>query len=101
MWRFNQITKAEYRGDYRFYIEYDDQVKAEIDLSDYPDKGPIFSPLKDQTFFKQAKVESGTLVWPNEADIAPETLYEKVKNQMQQRPYRTQSQIYLDGEIIA
>lgn len=94
MWNFNKIEKAEYCGDYRFYIEYDDQVKSEIDLSDYLEKGPIFYPLKDPNFFKQAKVESGTLVWPNEADIAPETLYKKVKQQMLKvaeptTPYKT------------
>lgn len=82
MWNFNQIIKAEYTSNYCFYIEYDDQVKGEIDLSDYIQKGPVFYPLQDKGFFKQAKIESGTLVWPNEADIAPETLYEKVKNTM-------------------
>lgn len=51
MWNFNQIIKAEYRGDYRFYIQYDDQIQAEIDLSDYIKKGSIFKPLKDQAFF--------------------------------------------------
>lgn len=83
MWHFNEIVQADYRGDYRFYIVYDDGVAGEVDLSDYLEKGRVFVPLKDKAFFAQAKVDCGTLIWPNEADIAPETLYEKVAAQMQ------------------
>jgi hypothetical protein len=36
----------------------------------------VFKELKDIAYFKQARVEGGTVVWPHEQDICPDTLYE-------------------------
>ena len=37
---------------------------------------PVFKRLQNPGFFSLAHVDYGTVVWPGEIDIAPETLYE-------------------------
>ena len=40
----------------------------------------VFQELQDEAYFRQARVLDGTVVWPHEQDICPDTLYlESVK----------------------
>jgi hypothetical protein len=57
-------------------LSFADGVEGEVDLSRYLGYGPVFKPLADEEFFRQLRVEAGTIAWPNGADIAPERLYE-------------------------
>jgi hypothetical protein len=40
--------------------------------------GEVFEPLKNQDYFTKMRLEPGdiTISWPNDADFAPEFLYE-------------------------
>ena len=47
---------------------------VERDLTDLL-HGPVFEPIvADDELFRRVRVDYGTLVWPGEVDIAPETL---------------------------
>jgi len=78
MWDMNEMTRVEYRGEYVYRVPFEDGVEGEIDFSDYLSRGPVFEPLKDKALFAKATVEGGTIAWPNGAEVAPETLYEKL-----------------------
>ena len=74
----NEVTEIEYRGGYVYRIRFDDGVAGDVDFSGYLSKGPVFEPLRELEFFRRAVVEGGTIAWPNGADVAPETLYERI-----------------------
>jgi hypothetical protein len=63
--------------DYVVHVRFEDGLAAEVDLSYLLDYGGVFDPLRDLNYFRQLRAdpEAGTIVWPNQADIAPETLY--------------------------
>ena len=72
------VVRAEYCGDFKIHVVFNDGVEATVDFSDWL-SGPVFEPLKDRTFFARFFLEGGTVTWPNGADIAPETLHERAK----------------------
>lgn len=72
------VTHAEYRGDFKIHLVFHDGTEGTLDFTEWL-VGPIFEPLHDRDFFRRFFLEAGTLVWPNGADIAPETLYETAR----------------------
>src|SRR5690349_9845665 len=69
------IMNAEYHGDFRIRVTFNDGTQEVLDFGQWLD-GPIFQPLKDRQYFRRFFVEGGAITWPNGADIAPETLYD-------------------------
>ena len=71
------LIDAQPSSGHAINVRFEDGVAAEVDLSHLLDYGGVFEPLRDVEYFRKLRVEpeAGTIVWPNKADIAPETLY--------------------------
>ena len=81
------VTEMRVVGDHRLWLRFKDGHEGEVELSDRPWRG-VFAPLEDPAFFRRAELdhELGTVVWPNGADIAPETLHRCVLDGTQKLP---------------
>ena len=69
-----RVIKVTANEDYTLLVEFDNSETRRFDMSPYLEKG-VFKKLKDRARFKAAYVAYGTVVWPEDLDIAPETLY--------------------------
>lgn len=70
------VTGVEVVADHRLHLDFEDGVQGEIDFSTRNWRG-VFEPLRDPGYFGRVRVDPdmGTVVWPNGADFAPETLH--------------------------
>lgn len=78
------VVAASPRPPRLLELVFDDGVAGIVNLDEVLDAyDGVFAPLLNPEFFAQVQVdrELGTVVWPNGADIAPETLYEAVRRQ--------------------
>jgi hypothetical protein len=67
------VAAVEPLSDYRIFVELTDGRKGVFDVKPYLDHG-VYQELKDHSYFRQVHVLMGAVTWPNEQDIAPETL---------------------------
>jgi hypothetical protein len=76
----NDVVEVRYVRDHVLWLRFQDGTAGEVDLQPCL-RGPVFEPLREMEYFKQVRVdpEIGTIVWPNGADIAPETLLQRVR----------------------
>ncbi len=66
-------------SDHKLHLTFTNGETGVYDCSDLLDFG-VFKELADIRYFAQAQVVNGTVAWPHEQDICPDTLYlESVK----------------------
>jgi hypothetical protein len=61
-------------------IRFADGLSGEVEVLDRM-RGPVFEQARTPQGFAKVSVdpETGTVVWPGGADLAPDTLYERVR----------------------
>lgn len=78
------VVRAGYRGGFRIHLTFNDLSEGTVDFRPWL-QGPVFEALKEPAYFREFFVDGGAVVWPNGADIAPETLYEAAAAQRTRR----------------
>ncbi|MEN9353284.1 MAG: hypothetical protein RL318_609 [Fibrobacterota bacterium] len=69
----NDVTLVKPQSDHRLYVELADGTKGFFDMKPYLGYS-AFQELRNDAYFQQAGIFYGVVTWPNEQDIAPETL---------------------------
>jgi hypothetical protein len=59
--------------NFRIFVEIEDGRKGIFDVTPYLDRGTL-RELWDVHYFNRVGIQFGAVTWPNEQDIAPETL---------------------------
>ena len=73
------VVKVTVLDGFRVRLLFEDGLVREIDLDPYL-SGPVFEPVRNPKYFRRVRVdrESGTIAWPNGADICRDTLYHAI-----------------------
>ncbi len=69
------VVSVQPTHDYKLHLEFENGENRVFDMSPYLNKKP-FLFLQNISVFAQASVDFGTVVWPGNIDISPETLYD-------------------------
>ena len=77
-WRLTQATPLE---NYRFAVEFIDGTNGFVEMQQLimNTKAGVFARLKDIDAFNQVYLEHGAVTWPDEIDLAPDTMYDVIK----------------------
>ena len=69
-----RVKTVKPKKDYTLEISFTNGEVGIYDCNPLLDFG-VFQELKNIEYFEQATVNAGTVAWPHEQDICPDTLY--------------------------
>ena len=70
------VVRVQPGDDYQLELEFENGEKRVFDMRPLLSLKP-YDRIAAPHMYRRAKVEYGTVVWPGEIDIAPETLYDR------------------------
>jgi len=69
-----RVKSVKPGDDYRLELTFSNGETGTYDCRPLLDFG-VFRELQDNAYFRQVRAENGTVVWPHEQDICPDTVY--------------------------
>ena len=73
------VIQVQAKPDFSLIVWFENGEKRRFDMGSYMDQKP-WKRLREKDVFLKAFVQSGTVAWPGNMDIDPETLYEYSRN---------------------
>jgi hypothetical protein len=70
------VTRVQIRASHELLLEFENGERRVFDMTRWLEEPP-YHLLKGSPAFLMARVAYGTVVWPGDIDIAPETLYDE------------------------
>ena len=70
------IIHVSVQSDFVLFLDFENGERRAFNMKAYLDQKP-WSRLKPGNVFQGAFIENGTVAWPGNIDIDPETLYER------------------------
>ena len=70
------IINVTVQSDFVLFLDFENGERRAFNMAAYLDQKP-WVRLKSGNVFQGAFVENGTVAWPGNIDIDPETLYER------------------------
>ena len=69
-----KVIAVKANDDFTLDLQFNDGSRRRFDTTPYLNSG-VFTELKDLRYFQQVRIAFGTVQWPHEQDISPDTLY--------------------------
>ena len=78
-----KVIEAKYLEDYKIALQFNNGKSGVVDLEQkvFNDHRKVFEKLKNQKYFKTFEQNRWTIEWSNGIDLAPEFLYDLLKEQ--------------------
>jgi hypothetical protein len=77
-WR---VVQMDVLSGFRLHVRFKDGTEGTVELADFinSESAGVFAALRDENLFRQARVELGAVVWPDNLDLAPDAMHREIK----------------------
>jgi hypothetical protein len=77
-WR---VAHIEVLAGFRLHVRFNDGTEGTVELANFlnSDSAGALAALRDEDLFRQARVELGAVVWPDNLDLAPDSMHREIK----------------------
>jgi hypothetical protein len=76
-WR---VAHVEALPGYRLDVTFNDGTNGMVEMETFlasPDAG-VFETLRDDSVFRQVRIELGAVTWPGDLDLAPDAMHREI-----------------------